>query len=46
MYLVAWSGTTKNSLRSINSENGNLPKDMDEFELVYLYKVLWKVKNS
>jgi hypothetical protein len=40
-YLAAWQGTTKNSLSPIESENGELPKGIDEIETAILYKVLW-----
>jgi hypothetical protein len=41
VYLAAWLGTTKNSLSSVKSENGELPNSIDEVETVILYKVLW-----
>jgi hypothetical protein len=41
VYLAAWLGTTKNSLSSVESENGELPNSIDEVETVILYKVLW-----
>lgn len=41
LYLVAWLGTTKNELRTVGSENGELPTGMEEAELAFLYKVLW-----
>lgn len=40
IYLAAWLGTTKNTLRSVNEENGELPEAIKEYELVFLYKVL------
>ncbi|MFC5602510.1 hypothetical protein [Sporosarcina koreensis] len=45
VYLAAWVGTTKNSLRSIGSENGELPAGIDEYENALLYKVLWTDKK-
>ncbi|MBM7607251.1 hypothetical protein JOD29_000488 [Lysinibacillus composti] len=48
IYLAAWLGTTKNSLRSGGGENGELPPGIEETELAFLYKVLWtddKEKN-
>ncbi|NRD79892.1 hypothetical protein HPT25_21380 [Bacillus sp. BRMEA1] len=46
-YLVAWLGTTKNGLHSVESINGELPKGLEEAESALLYKVLWtdKVKK-
>jgi hypothetical protein len=41
VYLVAWLGTTKNSLSSFESKNGELPKGIDEVETAMFYKVLW-----
>lgn len=40
-YLVAWVGTTKNELRSVGSENGELPTGIEESEVALLYRVLW-----
>lgn len=40
-YLVAWVGTTKNELRSVGSENGELPTGIKESEVALLYRVLW-----
>jgi len=45
VYLVAWLGTTKNELRTVGSEKGELPAGMEEYELVFLYKVLWTDKG-
>ena len=41
VYLVAWVGTTKNELRSVGSENGELPTSIEESEVALLYRVLW-----
>jgi hypothetical protein len=41
VYLAAWSGTTKNGLRSIGGQNGELPEGIDDAEVSILYKVLW-----
>jgi hypothetical protein len=41
VYLAAWLGTTKNRLSSVESENGELPKGIDEVETALLYRVLW-----
>ncbi|WP_223820827.1 hypothetical protein [Bacillus sp. S3] len=41
VYLAAWLGTTKNGLRSVGSENGELPTGMEEAEIALLYRVLW-----
>jgi hypothetical protein len=41
VYLAAWLGTTKNSMSPVESENGELPKSIDEIETAILYKVLW-----
>ena len=41
IYLAAWLGTTKNSLRAVGEENGELPEGIEEYELTFLYKVLW-----
>jgi len=45
VYLVAWLGTTKNELRSVGSENGELPASISETELAFLYRVLWTDKE-
>ena len=45
-YLVAWLGTTKNSLSSVESENGELPTGLEESEIALLYKVLWTDKEK
>ncbi|MGJ7913384.1 hypothetical protein [Neobacillus sp. LXY-1] len=45
-YLVAWLGATKNSLRSVESENGELPTGIEEAEVALLYKVLWTDKEK
>lgn len=45
-YLVAWLGTTKNSLRSVETENGELPTGIEEAEIALLYKVLWTDKEK
>ena len=41
-YLASWQGTTKDELRSDLNENGELPENITETELVFLYKVLWR----
>ena len=46
IYLVAWLGTTKNSLHSGGGENGELPPGIEESELAFLYKVLWTDKEK
>lgn len=46
IYLVAWLGTTKNGLRSVGGENGDLPSGIEETELAFLYKVLWTDKEK
>jgi hypothetical protein len=40
VYLAAWLGTSKGGLNSVESENGELPKGIDEIETAILYKVL------
>ena len=45
-YLVAWLGTNKNTLRSVKSENGELPTGIEEAETALLYKVLWTDKDK
>ncbi|MEX3747177.1 MULTISPECIES: hypothetical protein [Lysinibacillus] len=45
VYLAAWLGTTKNELRSVGSENGELPASISETELAFLYRVLWTDKE-
>lgn len=45
VYLVAWLGTTKNSMRGVGEENGDLPEAISEYELAFLYKVLWTDKD-
>lgn len=46
VYLAAWLGTTKNELRSVGSENGELPDGIEEAELAFLYRVLWTDKEK
>ena len=46
VYLAAWQGTTNNELRSVGSENGELPADIEETELAFLFKVLWTDKEK
>ena len=41
VYLIAWVGTTKNELRSVGSENGELPSGIEEAEIALLYRVIW-----
>ena len=41
VYLAGWSGTTKNSLRSLSSESGELPEGLKEMEIALLYKIEW-----
>ncbi|MFE8702960.1 hypothetical protein ACFYKX_20335 [Cytobacillus sp. FJAT-54145] len=40
VYLAAWTGTTQNSLRTIGSENGELPEGIKEAELAFVYKIM------
>lgn len=40
VYLAAWIGTNKNSLRSVGSDNGKLPEGIEEAEIALLYKAL------
>ncbi|MGE7602605.1 hypothetical protein ACQKL5_08850 [Peribacillus sp. NPDC097675] len=40
VYLVGWVGTTKNELRSVESENGELPVGIKEAENALIYRVL------
>ena len=44
-YLAGWFGTNTNRLRTIGGVNGELPEEVEEYELVYLYKVLWTDKE-
>ncbi len=46
VYLAAWVGTTKNVLRSVDSENGILPKGIKEVEAALLYRVLLTDKKK
>jgi hypothetical protein len=46
VYLAAWVGTTKNVLRSVDSENGKLPKGIKEVEAALLYRVLLTDKKK
>ena len=46
VYLSAWLGTTKNELRSVGSENGELPAGIEEAELAFLYRVVWTDKEK
>ena len=41
VYLAGWFGTTKNSLRSLSSESGELPEGLKETEIALLYKIEW-----
>lgn len=41
IYLAGWLGTTKNELRSVGVDNGVLPEEVKDYELAFLYKVLW-----
>lgn len=41
IYLVGWLGTTKNELRTVGVDDGELPKEVRDYELAFLYKVLW-----
>lgn len=41
IYLAAWVGTAKNKLRSVGSENGELPAGIEEAESALLYRILW-----
>ena len=43
-YIAGWFGTATNSLRTIGEINGKLPEGLEDYELVYLYKVLWTDK--
>lgn len=45
-YLAAWIGTTKDELRSVGSENGELPAGIEEAELAFLYRVIWTDKEK
>ncbi|MCM3569412.1 hypothetical protein [Neobacillus mesonae] len=45
VYLAAWAGTTQNTLRSVESENGELPAGIEDAETALLYKVLWTDKE-
>lgn len=40
VYLLAWQGSTSGELRTLHSENGELPENLKEAELAFLYKVL------
>lgn len=44
VYLTAWIGTTKDELSSGGELNGELPSDIEDTELAFLYKVLWTDK--
>ena len=46
MYIAGWLGTTKNSLRSVGEQNGELPQAVEDYELAFLYKVLWTDKEQ
>ncbi|RJS61197.1 hypothetical protein [Bacillus sp. PK3_68] len=41
VYLAGWSGTTKNSMGSLHSDHGELPRGLKETEIALLYKVEW-----
>lgn len=39
VYLSAWLGTNENSLRSLSSQNGELPSGINDVEVAILYKI-------
>ncbi|MFJ5717817.1 hypothetical protein [Neobacillus sp. NPDC093127] len=41
IYFAAWLGTTKNGLRSVGSEKGELPTGIEDAEIALVYRVLW-----
>lgn len=41
IYLAAWVGTTKDKLRTVGSESGELPAGIEEAEFALLYRILW-----
>ncbi|KIL72822.1 hypothetical protein [Bacillus badius] len=41
LYLAGWAGTSKNTMRSLNSEHGELPEGLKEMEVALLYKIEW-----
>ena len=45
IYLAGWLGTTKNSLRSVDEQDGGIPQAVEEYELAFFYKVLWTDKD-
>jgi hypothetical protein len=49
-YLAMWKGTDGDSLSCATTEDGGLPKGLEEADVAYLYKVLWtdeeKVKEK
>lgn len=46
VYLAAWQGTTKNALRAVGIEKGNLPAGIENTELAFLYKIIWTDKEE
>ena len=44
-YIAGWFGTTTNELRTVGEADGELPEVIKDYELVYLYKVLWTDKE-
>ena len=46
IYLAGWLGTTENRLRTVGEENGELPEAVEDYELAFLYKVLWTEKEK
>lgn len=45
IYLAAWLGTKTNQLRTVGEEKGKLPKELEDYEVALLYKVLWTDKE-
>ena len=45
IYLAAWLGTTKDMLLTVGEVNGELPEAVEDYELAFLYKVLWTDKE-
>lgn len=46
IYLAAWLGTTKNELRTVGEVNGQIPEAIEDYELAFLYKVIWTDKEK
>lgn len=45
-YLAAWVGNSNEPISSGVEESGKLPKDIEQTELAFVYKILWTDKEN